>query len=1665
MKSPDSELSPPRPLLRARSLVLLSVLGAVLPIHRVLIAETPAVARANALKANNQLDVEWRALGLEEAPQAPALRAAAPMSVADERALEKFMTPPERQSMARQTTAAYVEPDVIVSKNGELRMTLTCAHARNRIGDDPVNLRAYNGKLVGPTLRAKPGDTLYILLKNDMEPENWHPDMMNELNSFNTTNLHTHGLHVSPGGISDNVLIQVGPKATQAYEIKIPSDHVPGTFWYHAHRHGSTAGNVASGMSGALIIDGPGLDDVPAIKAAKERTLVLNQIPYVNEEPVMDPDTGKQKIDPATGQPMTRKLSEGVIELKYAGTIFAPGYWAQSGRFTTVNGVQLPVIRLRPGQVERWRIVDSGQRESLNLMLMRSPDSPATLPDTLPFYEIANDGLPLGKLVKSSSLVMYPGYRSDALVQAPNQPGEYLLIDENTPDQSGMNGIKESRKHIARIIVEGEPMSMQLPNDGELAKFRLRSVADSELVPAAAQTATYGIIDGPNKSLLFTIDKMSFDMEQARTLRLGDVAEWTLHAKNLINGQPIPVAHPFHIHVNPFEVISVKDANDVEQLTNGPVWRDTQIIPGGGTVVLRTRYEDFAGTFVQHCHILDHEDQGMMELIDIIDPKAPTAMLTPPAPAPSKGSEAPALGLVDAAGKAFDLAQYRGKSVILFFFKGHGCLHCAQQVAAFSERFAAFQKQGVQIVGITTDDAAALKTALEELPCPFPILADPKGKAFAAYGCANASGALHGTFRIDDQGRVDWSHIATSPYLAVDTLLANAGSSAETSTNVASVAVADVPAVTEPEASAAEGVLVTAAEPPGAADAVAAPATPTEAAVAAPLVPNIEIRIRNTDVPTDDYITWAPAACSIRLTPGTATQDQQVVLTNDTPNPAQPAGDVCFAPTVKPGQTATQGTLTLTLPASGDWVPFVIAGAFGHPSSSDKDAVIEVHASTQDGALLKQQGLMVRIRKNHTKLSTAERDRLLSALAYMRYELTQPGAHNYAFFVRIHQMASLGLAFGVTDDQGQLVHPELKFAWPDLAHKGPGFIGWHRAFLLEFEREIQKQFPDVALPYWIMDEPNSLFTADFVGANTVNSAAIPVEPQFALTNPLHNWNLSVDNEPPGQHIQRLSYLYQPGEQFAPPLSSQTQLFGAPNAGKFSLYPLSRTAGGFVEALEFNPHNLGHNWLGPWMQNCQTSPRDPVFWIFHTGFDRLWAAWQRQFNRFDPKGGNNSYCPLGDFDNPGPNCATASGSAGQKDCNTTNPSSYNLCVPVNHNLNDAMWPWNMRTGNANQPSKARYPQPDLAQPLLHLFPAATLPDVWPSKDSSPRQADMIDYLGLSGGGDMNFAYDDTPYGSTAPTTAPPMLASNTSDLTDASKPLAARMAAAEALGHAPSAAQIASASQVIHDSAAPAALRLKAFRAVQHSPNDAVAAATRLLSSPTAAPTDLAVASVQALAVEMMQAHGDEAAHAIMPALDAALTDSRPTVRHAAVAALVANPHGTKLETVLSQALAKPEGALFSPLQAIRSLTAAGKAHKQADLIRSHLKSSDSATKQAAIEALATEPSSSKAIGDILASDTESDAHRIAALRPLSNGNLDHLPTVLSIIKGPANSSALRGEAIASLRSAMRSTTLPGESLKAIADTLGALSPADAQAIGPIVGQVLLSTTQKLQLTK
>ncbi|HEX2134787.1 MAG TPA: multicopper oxidase domain-containing protein, partial [Microvirga sp.] len=478
----------------------------------------------------------------------------------------------------------FYHPQPRPATRGVLDTTLRVAYARCQVGDKEAWLRCYDGEPVGPTLRLRVGETLKLRVENRLPVEPDHPSAPSGghgAHRLNTTNIHFHGLHVSPQYNADNVLVQILPEGSHSsgtdrniavgqyeYAFTIPDNHPAGTFWYHAHHHGSTAVQVASMMAGAFIIEGD-LDDIPEVKSAQEYIFLFQQIPFSKDEA-----DGLYKIE---------RLED--LEINWLTV-----------RFTTINGVQNPTIRMKTGEVQRWRFINAGLFSPLSIQVIDTAGQPQVL------HPIALDGIPLETITPQAAPLptMGPGNRIDILFKAPG-PGTYYLAktDDRGFFRAGVNP-REDPQILATVVVDEERREMPLPPAQSLRGLR-RPGSLSELAASPFVERVEFDIRGNR----YVVNGASFDPHMApRTLILNNVQRWTVRAKG---GD-----HPFHIHVNPFLLV---ERNGRPLAT--PEWRDTILVPNNERVTFLTRYEDFTGKFVLHCHNLGHEDRGMMELVEV----------------------------------------------------------------------------------------------------------------------------------------------------------------------------------------------------------------------------------------------------------------------------------------------------------------------------------------------------------------------------------------------------------------------------------------------------------------------------------------------------------------------------------------------------------------------------------------------------------------------------------------------------------------------------------------------------------------------------------------------------------------------------------------------------------------------------------------------------------------------------------------------------------------------------------------------------------------------------------------------------------------------------------------------------------------------------------------
>ena len=604
----------------------------------------------------------------------------------------------------------------------------------------------------GPTLRASVGDTIQITLLNQVNVKNFpntldvaehgqacdqnttfgtgntypgNPMFENPPNCFHgssSENLHFHGTHTSPSGISDNILLNIRPTPRlpngqpvvneqtvgpifekifaycmhghqpllwtqwppewQAWQKKLliqydnttpwlgqspppggngPSvlpqdeqlwhqnqeemaDHQlpqyyigayptcftipkwngqstsmgqsPGTHWYHAHKHGSTALNLANGMAGALIIEG-------------------------------DYDATLHAYYSSKGQP----LQERVLVLQQYSAVL--GLLRAEGKadLVSVNGNYQPVLEMKPNQTQMWRIINACHQAPVPLN--------TNPPNGLKWVQTAQDGVQLnpqnynpdpnavtntfpvpaktffigGKWISTGSLA--PGNRIDLLVRAPSTAGDYpvtfggsktiLMIVRVTGQAVNSTPFPTQAQFptmpgfLSDIVVPVGMVKREIRFNTTRTQFASPTPTPiPQGTPFGRNPSNAPLPFIPNAPPMHTINGKQFSGEIDQYMKLGATEEWQLFNDTPAGGP----AHPFHIHINPFQIVEWFDPtlpmpSSGVKMAKPWVWWDNFALPPGGWVKMLTRFVDYTGTYVFHCHIVGHEDRGMMQLVNV----------------------------------------------------------------------------------------------------------------------------------------------------------------------------------------------------------------------------------------------------------------------------------------------------------------------------------------------------------------------------------------------------------------------------------------------------------------------------------------------------------------------------------------------------------------------------------------------------------------------------------------------------------------------------------------------------------------------------------------------------------------------------------------------------------------------------------------------------------------------------------------------------------------------------------------------------------------------------------------------------------------------------------------------------------------------------------------
>ena len=440
---------------------------------------------------------------------------------------------------AAPTRAPLASPPEIRGRDGVLDATLTAAAGPVQIGEHRFSGFLYNGAYLPPLLRTQLGDTLRITFRNALPNK--------------PSNLHYHGMSVSPQGNSDNVFVHVHPGETFQYEVRIPAAgrQGPGLFWYHPHAHGYVDDQILGGMSGALVVDG------------FERLY-----------------------------PLLRGLPEHFLLIKHAQI--------EGGEIVSINWQVHPVIAMRPGEMQFWRIAHIGASLFLKFRI-----------EGMALYVVGTDGHPLSRPRKISEFLIGPGERIEAIAVGP-PPGEYAMRTISFQNEAWRP--PEAVRDLALIVSDGAA-APAADVDGEILRQRVEGPRWIDEVRAAAiahrRTLVYSRT--PDRQV-FMIDGRTVDEDRIdQTVKLGDTEEWTI-----VNTDQ--QYHSFHIHQTPF---LVTETGGMPQ--NDDSLRDTASVPpatnrGPGTLKVIIPFTDpvVVGRFVYHCHSVNHEDKGMMGVIEVV---------------------------------------------------------------------------------------------------------------------------------------------------------------------------------------------------------------------------------------------------------------------------------------------------------------------------------------------------------------------------------------------------------------------------------------------------------------------------------------------------------------------------------------------------------------------------------------------------------------------------------------------------------------------------------------------------------------------------------------------------------------------------------------------------------------------------------------------------------------------------------------------------------------------------------------------------------------------------------------------------------------------------------------------------------------------------------------
>ena len=564
-------------------------------------------------------------------------------------AAETLSRPASTSVCPRPASGALVtEPEDLRSENGVLQVDLTVRNERQKDGSTRYCYVLPDGS-ESPTLRLKPGDLLVLRLTNALkDPDSLaeavhahsHPRAVSVSDpctsgamTATSANLHFHGLTIPPVCHQDDV-IRTSIQPTDPpfeYRFRIPDGEPPGLYWYHPHVHGFSSRQVLGGASGALIVEGIERA-VPEVAGLPERVLVIRDQDLANPKAPPSPndaavqasiDRDGDALNTGTGTGMPAKdLSVNFVPVPY------PDYPTAS-------------IQMKAGQRQLWRVLNASSVTYLNLAALYRRGA-RFRPEL--FGVVAIDGVPLNgsgnpaahAVEWRDSVVISPGARVEFILTAPPAGVPAMLVTRTV--NTGTGGENDPNRPLVGIVSTPDAPSPQsslpitarplpaptVPWLGSVTPVRTRRLYFSEEIPDPnnpADTRFYLTVEGQRPAV--------FDPASTQpniVVKQGEVEDWIIENRST-------ELHAFHIHQIHFQVLDWLGFP-----VNEPFLRDTINIPfyspsmnGYPTVRLRVDFRDpnTVGTFLYHCHLLDHEDGGMMGVIRV-EPAEPSSAAARP---------------------------------------------------------------------------------------------------------------------------------------------------------------------------------------------------------------------------------------------------------------------------------------------------------------------------------------------------------------------------------------------------------------------------------------------------------------------------------------------------------------------------------------------------------------------------------------------------------------------------------------------------------------------------------------------------------------------------------------------------------------------------------------------------------------------------------------------------------------------------------------------------------------------------------------------------------------------------------------------------------------------------------------------------------------------------